>query len=355
MPDPTGNLYDALGVPRNAKLTDIGRAYNKLKSDFRKETTAPDPRREALIEEAWQVLSDEARRDEYDASLRAKPAKPVPKAALAGSAVAIVVGVGTALYVSLRPDAPAQKPGRVMQDIQADAARSVGRVHSQDMSGGTKPLGLAFAIEEGVMATACHGLVPGETLTVTIAPRSIPARLTAADENLGLCKLAVDGGASWPLAVAGAEPRPGDKVYSASLNAAGEVVLAEGAVKQVRADAQGKVIDMSAAAGGSGAPVLDIHGRVIAVAVASGADGAVRLIPMPATFVATRAERPSPPPSAPAEPVAAPATSATPAHGTPAEVDEAKYREELGKALKGTGKEKWGEKIRPPPNVPKDL
>ena len=36
-------LYEILGVSRDAKLTDLGRAYNKFRAEQQDETVAPDP------------------------------------------------------------------------------------------------------------------------------------------------------------------------------------------------------------------------------------------------------------------------------------------------------------------------
>jgi len=74
MPAPTQTLYDVLGVPPQASGPEIVKAYKRLVEEFGKATTAPDPRREALIRSAYATLSDDARRDEYDASLAARNA-----------------------------------------------------------------------------------------------------------------------------------------------------------------------------------------------------------------------------------------------------------------------------------------
>ena len=62
-------LYEALGVPEDARGPEITKAYNRLVEEFGKVTTAPDPRREALMRTAYETLLDPARRAEYDASL----------------------------------------------------------------------------------------------------------------------------------------------------------------------------------------------------------------------------------------------------------------------------------------------
>ncbi|HXM76680.1 MAG TPA: DnaJ domain-containing protein, partial [Thermoanaerobaculia bacterium] len=62
-------LYEVLGVARNAKITDIGRAYNRIRSEMQKEASAPSPRFAAMAKVAYETLSDPVRRAEYDATL----------------------------------------------------------------------------------------------------------------------------------------------------------------------------------------------------------------------------------------------------------------------------------------------
>ncbi|HEX7403994.1 MAG TPA: DnaJ domain-containing protein, partial [Usitatibacter sp.] len=61
--------YEVLGVPRDAKVTDIVRAYKRIRANQDKETAAPDARLLAVAKAAYDTLSDPDRRDEYDRSL----------------------------------------------------------------------------------------------------------------------------------------------------------------------------------------------------------------------------------------------------------------------------------------------
>ncbi len=75
--------YATLGVPRDARPGEIARAHDRLTEEFRRDTTPPDPRREARVREAFAVLSDESRRAEYDRALDAAPSpgrRPRPSA-----------------------------------------------------------------------------------------------------------------------------------------------------------------------------------------------------------------------------------------------------------------------------------
>jgi hypothetical protein len=177
---------------------------------------------------------------------------------------------------------------RPVAEIHAEASRSVGRMQAFDLSGRSVATGIAFAVAPGVMATACEGLAPGAQVVVRVGTRDVPARLEAADEALGLCRLAVDGAASWPLP-GGPAPRAGDTVYAVGLNGAGEVELAPGQVKRVFAQGDRSVVEASVPlpAGHGGRPLLDADGRLVAAAVASPAGGAPVNVALPAGW-ATR-------------------------------------------------------------------
>ncbi|MBL0141128.1 MAG: DnaJ domain-containing protein [Betaproteobacteria bacterium] len=280
-------LYDALGVPRDAKHGEIVRAHDGLVAEFRRDTTPPDPRRETRIREAFEVLSDEERRAEYDRSLAAAPSASDRRPAGAIAAVLTAL-VALAAYLYLGRGAPSLPAGRTVQEIESDVVNSVGRVQSIDLSGTATATGLAFTIANGVMATTCEGLAPGAQIVVTIGKRTVPARIAMADEGLGLCKLAVDGAGSWPLRVGGTEPKVGDKVYAADVNSAGDVVLTEGFVKHIAAESQVRIVDAGfpAASGNGGRPLLDNQGRVVAVATASQLGGAARHVIFPAAWAA---------------------------------------------------------------------
>src|SRR6266545_4961771 len=100
-------LYEILGVARDAKLTDIGRAYNRLRAQMQDEDAPPDPRGAAAIREAYEILSDDGRRAAYDASLRnpkvllRKASRKVHPSWLAAAfGFALVAGLG---WWTLRP------------------------------------------------------------------------------------------------------------------------------------------------------------------------------------------------------------------------------------------------------------
>ena len=288
MSAPIETLYDVLGVAPDANGTAIGQAYNRLTAEFRKDTTAPDAKREALIRTAYETLSDHGRRAEYDASLVARKSE---RAALGAKriipiAIAGAVVLAAAIYFIARKPAAPPTPVRTAQEVLGDISRSIGRVQSIDMSGAVTQVGLAFAIGGGVMATTCHGLGANSQIVVTVAPRSIASRLTIADEELGVCKLAVDGTGSWPLAIASVEPRAGDRVFAPGMNAAGELAIAEGSVKSIVVEHRRRLIEVAMpAAIANGAPLLDASGKVVGVVTLAHDYGEGRNLALPAALV----------------------------------------------------------------------
>ena len=347
MPAPRQNYYDILGIPRTAKLTDVGRAYNRHKSEMQKEDAAPDARRAALLKEAFDTLSDPERRTAYDASLTSTiRRKKTRGGAFWAAAIAAGTAATVATYFTLRPMPERPAGARSTQDIANAASLAVGRVQRLDMSGNATPVGLAFAVGDGVMVTSCHGVAPTAQLLVNLAPRLMPARVASVDEKLGLCKLAAEGVGSQPLRMSGAMPRAGETVYAIKVNAVGEVSLIEGRVTRIVAEPHGNVIDATIpiVPERAGGPLLDVHGRVVAVASFSHADGQGRHMAMPPAWVSDI----SAPPSAP--PVAAPASG-------PAQPAAARESPRIPKRVEDIPperRERLEKAFRPPPTVPPD-
>lgn len=341
-------LYDILGVSRDAKLTDIGRAYNRHKAAMRAETTPPDARRTALLHEAFEVLSDPQKRAAYDASLRRNRAVLLPggrsvSRRTAGAVLGLMaLGVLGAYWFVERP--AAGKASRLLTEIQTAASLAVARVQSIDISGKAAPIGIAFTIEEGVMITPCAGISPNAQLVVYVPPRQVPARVIGADAQRRFCRLEVAGAGSWPLVLRSVPPRAGDKVYAADIAANGEVMLREGTVKGSRLDPQGSIVDASLPVppGTGGRPLLDSDGRVIAVAMI-GEDGKGRHYGVPADWLEAPRQRTAPaaPPAARSPEPEAVAPGTRPGGG-PSNITPER-RDRLEKAF------------RPPPSVPADL
>ena len=333
-------LYDVLGLPRDATPRDIQRAYRKAMAEIQDERTAPDPRRQVLVNEAYEVLSDPRRRQAYDASLRGPTLLGVSGGAVPRKRWTIVFGtlfiaLGLAYYFFVArgtEDAARLHPDNdVAMQLHTRASVAVGRVNRIDMSGRSTPLGVAVAVQEGVMMTPCSGLVPGAQIAVSIPPRTAPGEILHADEASGLCRLRMHAGGSWPLPLSSQEPRPGEPVFTVHLNSQGEAVLREAKVVRVAQAAGSRVVEI-AQPGASivdGSPLIDQQGRVFAVA----SEGKHRMLP--AAWI-ERGEaaiaRPSPKPAP--EPEPEPEAPKGPSQ---------ERRDRIEKAF------------RPPPKVPDDL
>ena len=363
-------LYDVLGVSRDAKNTDVGRAYNRLRAEMRSETAAPDPRREALLHEAYEVLSDPQKRAAYDLSLRRGFAYRKKEGRSMGPALTVAVlvlgaiGVIAALYIMNRPSvtgAAAKSPA----EIQTAASLAVSRLQSVDLSGKATSMGIAFTVDEGVMTTPCAGLTPTAQLIVLVPPRSVPARIVAFDPR-GFCKLAVEGGGSWPLKLSSVPPRAGQKVYAANVATNGEVALREGTVSKLVQGADGPIVETNIPVleGMSGRPLLDIEGRVVAIAMLDDS-GKGRHVTVPESLLrAATAAAPSRSgaASAPGAPTAAPPSPSTP---PASEADDGKSKSDGqprppppmpgGREVTPERREALEKAFRPPPQVPGDL
>ena len=354
--------YEVLGLKPNAKHTEVGLAFNRLMAAQRRESAVPDLKAETKLREAFEVLSDLDRREQYDASLRAARIKPAFGKNHAAFAALFLVAVGAGLFWYLRPhlapevvDVP-EAPGKPFQEVLNGAIPAVGRLHAVEMSGQVQPTGIAFTVEEGVAVTSCQGLSPTAQLSVNLSPRVIPAKVTLADEALGLCKLEVKGAGSWPLSVSQVPAKQGDRVYATQLSSKGEVSLREGKVKSVKFSPATKaaVVDVSIPLlpQHGGAPLLDIYGRVVAVAnMPQGSKGHYVAIP-PAW-----GETPKAPPT-PVKTEEPPAENAA----KPGAVDELgvsletrRKQEELARKISPERKERLEKAFRPGPKVPDDL
>jgi hypothetical protein len=267
--------YEILGVASNAKLNDVGLAFNRKMRALKREDVPPDLKAEAVLKEAFETLSDLDKREQYDARLRAEMLKPRFGRNHAAIAALFVVIVGVGLFWYLRPQLAAESvaldtegPGKPYQEVLNGAIPAVGRLQTLEMSGQLQHAGVAFTVEEGVAVTSCQGLSPTAQLKVTIPPREIPARVTLTDDDLGLCKLEVLGAGTWPLSVSQVPAKTGDLVYTTQLGAKGEVTLRQAKVKSVKPKGKATVLEVSAPllAQHAGSPLLDMYGRVVAVA-----------------------------------------------------------------------------------------
>ena len=321
MAKPKQSLYEILGLPRDANSIDVGLAYEKARNAMQR--GPHDESSEALLTNAYEVLSNPKRRAAYDASLvtaqeradaaqQAAPdlvlegddepkAKRIPWVPLAiGAAVVFAV-----IYLALRPsrlpdpqkeaapvvvEAPKPAPPRLptAAEILKQATTSGGQLVSVEMSGRSVPIGIALAIAPNTMITTCHGIQAGRKLVVTLGKETLAADPAETDETLDLCKLNVAGMAAKPFIIAPDEVKAGTKIYAMGVNAAGEPALTEGTVKQVIASPAGKVLELSMpiAPNSSGGGVFDTSGRLVGIATTPHKYGPNLQVALPATWIA---------------------------------------------------------------------
>ena len=321
MAAPKKSLYEILGVERDANTIDIGLAYERRRDEAARRVP-PDASEVALVQQAYEVLSNPARRTAYDASLVTaaekaaaaeqptdlllEPETPTrARSPIWVGAVAGIVVITAAIYFTLRSPAPPPKelPAEPPKPVQAPApppkplapaailagvTPSIGQVLSYDMAGKANPVGLAAAIDRGVFVTTCHGIPAGAQLVVRVGLESHSASLALVDEELDLCKLAVPELRAPGIGIARDEPKAGDNLFVIGANAKGEIALTETKVKAVRALADGaKVIelDVPIAANGSGGALLDAFGRLAGVATTPHGFGAGLNVALPAAWL----------------------------------------------------------------------
>jgi serine protease Do len=332
MASPKKNLYEILGVPRDANALDIGLAL-RARTAEQQRAVPQDPSAQSLLHQAHEILANPQRRAAYDASLvtaaekaaASEQAEPDlilesgeeeadPRKKFVKPGIAVVVVIVLAIFFAMRsghaPEAPKPEPvaeapkppppppptplssGQILTSVRA----SVGPVMSYEMSGRAVPVGLALVLEPGVVVTTCHGISGGSQLVVKIAQESLSGSLTVTDEVLDLCRVSVPGLTARAVVLSADDARVSDKIYVLGANAKSDLALTEGSVSQLRSTPEGKVLEISVpvAPAGSGGAVFDVFGRVIGIATTPHAYGANLNIAIPASAIAQMRSRERP-------------------------------------------------------------
>ena len=178
---------------------------------------------------------------------------------------------GAAAYYLLQPPPRPVGPARGIDQIIAESGRAMARVEAIDMSGNATPIATAFAIEDAMMVTSCAAIPVGAQLVVKLPPRTLPARVSATDKDLGVCRLTVEGAGAWPLKIAGTTPGIGEMVYALKINSVGQVAVAEAKITNLLPAPRGKIVEAAIALAPEavGSPILDSEGRVVGIATAA--------------------------------------------------------------------------------------
>jgi len=293
----------------------------------------PDATATALLQQAYEILSNQNRRTAYDAQLvtaaeKAAAQQQAPDLELepeegeddgrrrkmrllgmmGGMALVLV-----ALFFVFRPHpAPAPAPEVVAVapkpapppppkphtggEILADFNTSGGQILSYSMSGSATPIGVAVETDPGQMVTTCHGIPAGEKLVVKVAGQMQPAELSIVDEELDLCRLLVPGFTTPPVKVAAEDAKAGDKVYSIAMDSKGVFAATEGTVTQVRTTPLGKVLEVSMplAANASGSGIFNEWGALVGIATVPHKFGQGLNIALPVSWIAQMRSRTAP-------------------------------------------------------------
>ena len=321
MAHPKKTLYEILGVPRDADELDVKLAHERRVAEMRR-SAPPDPSEQALVQQAFEVLSNAKRRAAYDAQLltasersaaaeqkgtdleigeEEAPPQKLPWVPLAVVAVIIVAGLLLVLRKS-EPPKPAPEPvaatskpapppppkARTATEVLGTAATSIGKVMVYSMSGSATPIGLGTSTESGSLVTTCHAIPAGGKVVAKVGKDQFAADMTITDEALDLCRLSLAGHTAPTLRVSTEEPKEGDKIYTIGLDAKGEITAAEGTIKSLRKGAGGTLLELSTpvATTATGGAVFDSYGALLGIATAPHDLGANVHVAIPATAIA---------------------------------------------------------------------
>jgi len=296
-------LYEIVGVAPDASAEDIEHACDERRAQL-KAQASQDTSTLALVHHAREVLTNPERRAAYDARIAAAAAaelpvlhdgdkpQPVPVIestgdeparrrpwgliAVFGAAALILVLFAARMMTNHVPppavaEAPAPPPpppppvALTPSQIISAASPSIARLQAIDLSGNVQALGLAVAVEPGIVVSTCHAIPANAQITATLGPDKAAATLVITDEVLDLCKLSIAGAEPRPIGLSASHARPGDNVYVVSPDAPGSYALAEATVKQVVRTPGGELIQLSTSAA-NGAPVLDAAGKLVGIA-----------------------------------------------------------------------------------------
>lgn len=304
MAQPKRTLYEIVGVAPDASAEEIDLACNERRAQLSAEAS-PDTSTLALVRHAREVLTDPERRAAYDARIAAAAAaqipiqregdrpQPVPVIestggeepvrrmpwgliAVFGAAALIVILFVARMMTNPVPQAPVAEtpkpppppPAPVVltpTQILGAASPSIARLQSIDLSGNVQALGLAVAVEPGLVVSTCHAIPANAQITASFGADKGAATLVITDEVLDLCKFSVAGVEPRPIGIASTPARSGDNVYIVSPDAPGSFALADATVKQVVKTAAGDLLQLSTSAA-NGAPVLDAMGKLAGIA-----------------------------------------------------------------------------------------
>lgn len=310
-------LYQILGVPHNASKEQISSAY-RTALGVRNDAGRPDPNADTFLRDAHQILSNDAQRAAYDASLAraqrgagapvpvqdartigwlpwfggvvvlaglvaawqwnnaaVQPAVPkVPPIAqkdeAARGAPLEVAPVAPARSIETAPvaAAPTTPVARSAEEIFVQLAPSVARVNVLDASGASIGSGSGVVIDRETVITNCHVALRARRLAVRVGDDTRAATLGTADEQFDLCQLHVPGLRAPAVSLGSVESlRTGQKVFAIGAPQGLDLTISEGIVSSLREVPDGTVIQTTApiSPGSSGGGLFNAAGQLVGI------------------------------------------------------------------------------------------
>jgi hypothetical protein len=286
MPQTSKTHYDVLGVPRNAKATDIGRAYNRIRAEQRKESTMPDARLLGAAKVAYDTLSDPDQREEYDRALAIQRFGATRrKGVIVATSLAVVLAAGAGYYFASRPEAVTAEKPMEPQELLAAVSPQVGRVQIALMSGEMRDLGTAVAVGANEMITTCSGMTPGAQLFVRVGENNTRAEMGNATQDLDVCTLSVKD-TEGHIKLRPGLPAASEKLHAVFLGPAGKPLLRPASVVRLIDDPQGDIIEIRTDIPlPNGTPVFDAHARLAAMVTTSQSSGNGLIVALPGSRI----------------------------------------------------------------------
>jgi hypothetical protein len=285
MPEIQKTLYDVLGVSRDAKATDIGRAYSRIQATMQREDWIPDPRFEAQLKVAIETLSDPAKRDAYDATLRARSVRGKSRAPLVGGIAAAVLVLAAGGYWIAGRGGPAAPKPLARDEVLRAVGPYVGELKGALISGEVRAIGEAVVVAEDQMATTCKGFVPGATLTMKVGDYSTQASLARVDEPLDVCVLAVSSMGS-PVKLRQNLPAPREEVHAIVIDGSGKPQVRQASISGFIDDPQGTLMQVQSPVPlPNGTPVFDSQARLAGIVTSPHPYGEGKSVAIPASRI----------------------------------------------------------------------
>src|SRR5882672_3337771 len=334
-------LYQLLGVAPNASKEQIAAAY-RTALGAAENARHSDPNSATFLRDAYQILSNDAQRAAYDASLvRAQRGAAAPAPAADARAIGWMPWlVGVMLLVGLvaawqwrkapvqpaspktalvaqkdeargapaenAPAAPArsietapvavQPLVRSTEEIFVQLAPSVVRVNVLDGSGAPIGSGSGVVIDRETVITNCHVALRARRLTVRIGDDTRAATVGTADEQFDLCRLNVPGLGAPAVGMGSVESlRTGQKVFAIGAPQGLDLTISEGIVSSLREVQDGIVIQTTApiSPGSSGGGLFNAAGQLVGITTFQHRYGQNLNFALPADWVARMQTRSS--------------------------------------------------------------